>query len=166
VQGNNSIWEKLRETWLKCNVDVTFHECNHLTSFACCVRDSHGKFILAQTKWQRANMTVLEGEAVALLDAIHFANVNRWNRIVFESDSATLVQALSSPGHGDSEFYAIVSSIIFQLSLHSNFEVRFVRRQANMVAHTLASASCSWASHCIFYSYPSCVEYWLINDNN
>jgi len=28
-----------------------------------------------------------------------------------------------------------------------------------MVAHSLAS-------HRIFYSYPSCIEHWLINDNN
>jgi len=96
---------------------------------------------------------------------IHFADVNRWDRVVFESDSASLVQTLSSPGHGDSEFCAIVSSIIYQLSLHSNFEVKFVRRQANMVAHALARAACSWASHCIFYFYPSCIDQWLINDS-
>jgi len=77
VQGNNSVWEKPRETWLKCNVDAAFHVDNHLTSFACCVRDSHEQFIRAQTKWQQANMTVLEGGAIALLDAIHFADVNR-----------------------------------------------------------------------------------------
>ena len=64
--------------------------------------------------------------------------------------SATLVQALSSPSHGDLEFYTIVSNIIYQLSLHFNFEVKFVRRQANMVAHTLAGAVCSWVSHRIF----------------
>jgi len=63
-------------------------------------------------------MTVLEGEAVALLEVIQFADVNRWNRVVFESDSYTLVQALSSSTHGDSEFYAIVSSIIYQLFVH------------------------------------------------
>ena len=111
-------------------------------------------------------MTVLEGEAVALLEALHFADANIWDRVVFESDSSTLVQALSSPCKGDSEFYAIVSSIIYQLSLHSNFEVKFVRRQANMAAHSLARAACSWASHRIFYSYPSCIEHWLINDNS
>jgi len=92
-------------------------------------------------------MTVLEGEAVALLDAIHFAYVKRWDRVVFESDSATLVQALTSQGHGDSKFYAIIYSIIYHLSLHSNFEVKFVRRQANMVAHTLARVACSWVSY-------------------
>ena len=79
-------------------------------------------------------MTVLEKDAVALLDVIHFVDVNRWDRVVFESDSSTLVQALLSPGHGDSEFYAIISSISYQLSLHSNFKVKFVRRQVNMVA--------------------------------
>ncbi|AES61323.1 hypothetical protein MTR_1g082540 [Medicago truncatula] len=87
-------------------------------------------------------MAVLEGEAVVLLNVIHFADVNKWDRVVFESDSITLVQ----------------------LSLHSNFEVKFVTRQANM--HTLARAACSWASHRIFNSYPSCIEYWLINDNS
>jgi len=111
-------------------------------------------------------MTVLEGEALALLKALHFADANRWDRVVFESDSSTLVQALSSSGHGDSEFYVIVSSIIYQFFLHSNFEVKFVRRQANMVAHSLATAACSWASHRIFDSYPSCIEHWLINDNS
>jgi len=88
-------------------------------------------------------MTILEKEAVALLEALHFADANRWNRVVFESDSSTIVQALSSLNHGDSELYANVSSIIYQLSLHSNFEVKFVRRQANMVAHTLVRAACS-----------------------
>jgi len=111
-------------------------------------------------------MTILEGEAVALLDAIHFADVNGWNRVVFESNSSTLVQALSSPDHGDSEFYPIVSSIIYQLSLHSNFEVKYVRRQANIVAHILARVARSWASQRIFYFYPSCIEYMLINDNS
>jgi len=83
VQGNNSVWEKSSETWLKCNVDAAFHDCNHITTFACCVRDSRSQFIWAQTKWQRANMTVLEGEAVALLEALHFADANRWDRVVF-----------------------------------------------------------------------------------
>ena len=159
------VWEKPNESWLKCNVDAAFHDRNHITSFVCCVRDSRGQFIRAQTKWQRANMTVLEGEAVALLEALHFADANRWDRVVFESDSSTLVQALSSLGHGDSKFYAIVSST-YQLSLHSNFKVNFVRRQTIMVAYTLARANCTWASHCIFNSYLSCIEHWLINNNS
>jgi hypothetical protein len=111
-------------------------------------------------------MIGLEGEAVALLEALHFVDANRWDWIVFESDSFTLVQALSSSGHGDSGFYVIVSSIIYQLSLHSNFKVKSVRRQANMAAHTLTRTTCFWTNHRIFGSYLSCIEYWLINDNS
>lgn len=37
------------------------------------------------------NMTVLEGEATALFDAIYFADENKWNWVVFESDLATRV---------------------------------------------------------------------------
>jgi len=44
-------------------------------------------------------MTVLEGEAVALLEALHFADANRRDRVVLETDSSTLVQALSFPGY-------------------------------------------------------------------
>jgi hypothetical protein len=109
-------------------------------------------------------MTVLEGEAMTLLDAIKLDADSGWNRVIFESESSILVQSLSSHCYGESEFYAIVSSIIAQLSLHSNFKVNFIRRQANTVAHTLARVACSWASHRIFYVYHSCIEHCLIND--
>lgn len=82
-------------------MDAVFHDLNHITSFACCVRDFCGQFIRAQTKLQRANLTVLKGDAVSLHDVIHIADVKRWDRVVFVSDSATLVQTLSSSGDGD-----------------------------------------------------------------
>ena len=57
------------------------------------------------------------------------------------------MQALSSMDHIDLEFYAIVSSIIYQLSLHFNFEVEFVRRQTNMIAHILSKTTCIFNSY-------------------
>jgi ribonuclease HI len=111
-------------------------------------------------------MTVLEREALALLEAIRFAEQQGWDKVIFESDSATLVTALSSLRRGNSEFQAIVSCIVTSLALHSNFKVKFIRRQANMVAHTLARATCSWASHRIFELYPLCIEQHLSNDIN
>ena len=61
-------------------------------------------------------MTVLEREAVALLEALHFADANRWEGVVFESDSSTLVQALSSLGHGSLRIRLIYSSASFIVS--------------------------------------------------
>ncbi|PNX71571.1 hypothetical protein L195_g027451, partial [Trifolium pratense] len=45
------------------------------------------------------------------------------------------------------------SSIIKTLFLiYPNIEVKFIKRQANRVAHTLARAAYSWSSRCIFDS--------------
>lgn len=109
-------------------------------------------------------MTVLEGEAMALLEVIQFAEQNGWEKVVFESDSATVVNALSSHRRSDFEFQAIISCIVAKLVLHSNFKLKFIRRQANMVARTLARAAYSSASRRVFEFYPPCIEQYVIND--
>jgi len=44
--------------------------------------------------------------------------------------------------------------------------MKFVRRKTNMVTYILARVVCSCVSPRIFYSYPSCIKYCLINDNS
>lgn len=58
--------------------------------------------------------------------------------MIFESDSETLVASLNDKHHGVSEFFDIVSNIIYKLTLYSNFEVKFIRRQTNMTTYTFA----------------------------
>jgi len=74
------------------------------------------------------------------------------------------VDCISSPTRGKSEFHALVPLIKRILILHSNFEVKFVRRQTNMATHTLARAACSWTSHRIFEICPPCIDSILSND--
>jgi hypothetical protein len=64
---------------------------------------------------------------------------------------------IKSQFRGVSEFCAIISSMAASLSLHPSFEVKFVRRQANMDAHTLARVAISWASHRIIEIIPPCI---------
>jgi len=98
--------------------------------------------------------------------AIQVANDKDWHRVIFESDSNTLVDCISSPTRGRSKFHALVSLIKSILVLHPDFEVKFVRRQANMAAHTLVGAACSWASHRVFEICPPCIDTILSNDMN
>jgi hypothetical protein len=60
----------------------------------------------------------------------------------------------------DSTFSLLIFSIRSLLSLVSNFEVKFLRRQANMVAHTLAMTTYSRPRRCIFESIPPYNKYW------
>jgi hypothetical protein len=44
------------------------------------------------------------------------------------------------------------------------FEVKYIKRQANMVAHTLARAAYSLSRRTIFDSTPRCIETLLSNE--
>ncbi|PNX77970.1 hypothetical protein L195_g033943 [Trifolium pratense] len=57
---------------------------------------------------------------------------------IFESDSQTVVRALQTSYGGVSMFSVLISSIKNMLPLNSNFDVKFIKRQANSVAHKLA----------------------------
>jgi len=41
-------------------------------------------------------MSVLEGEAMVLVEAIRFVSSKGWHNVIFESDSCTLVNSLLS----------------------------------------------------------------------
>jgi ribonuclease HI len=87
-----------------------------------------------------------------------FTNVN------FESDSKIVVDAISSSQLGISEFSLLISNIKSLLLSNPNFEVKFVKRQTNMVAHSFARAAYSIASCRIFYLILRCIDNYLIND--
>jgi hypothetical protein len=50
------------------------------------------------------------------------------------------------------------------LCSNPNFVVKFIKRQANMVAHTLARAAISWSSCCTFELLPPCITSLLHNE--
>jgi ribonuclease HI len=106
----------------------------------------------------------LEGEAITILEAIRVASTIGWSNIIFESDSKVVVDAVHSNHHGNSEWSSLISSIKSLLHFHSNFEVKFTKRQANMAAHSLARAACSWSSRMFFNIVPRCIEPIIINE--
>ncbi|GAU47873.1 hypothetical protein TSUD_404450, partial [Trifolium subterraneum] len=139
-------WEKPALDWVKCNVDVAFVAGSGRTSMGLCFRDNSGHFIAGMTQWQQTVISSVEGEAWALLLAMEEARHRGLNRVQFESDSKVLVEAIHMKRRGNSEFLSIVHDILSLMSSFINFEVKFLRRQANLVAHTLARAANSWAS--------------------
>ncbi|GAU17878.1 hypothetical protein TSUD_330040 [Trifolium subterraneum] len=117
-------WEKPALDWVKCNVDVAFVSGSGRTSMGLCFRDNNGHFMAAMEEARHRGL----------------------NRVQFESDSKVLIEAIHMKRRGNSEFLSIVHDILSLMSSFINFEVKFVRRQANLVAHTLARAANSWAS--------------------
>ncbi|GAU31734.1 hypothetical protein TSUD_215360 [Trifolium subterraneum] len=134
-------WEKPALGWVKCNVDVTFVSGFGRTSVGLCFRDNSGQFMAGMTQWQQTVISPVEGEAWTLLLAMEEARYRGLDQVQFESDSKVLIEAIHMKHRGNSEFLSIVHDILNFMSSFLNFEVKFVRRQANSIVHTLARAA-------------------------
>ncbi|GAU13359.1 hypothetical protein TSUD_192710 [Trifolium subterraneum] len=149
-------WEKPALDWVKCNVDVAFVSGSERTSVGLCFRDNGGHFMAGMTHWQQT--------VIALLLAMEEARHRGLDRVQFESGSKVLIEAIHMKRRGNSEFLSIVHDILNLMSTFINFEVKFVSRQANLVAHTLARTANSWAGFHRFENIPFCIEHLVFNE--
>jgi ribonuclease HI len=159
-------WQQPPTGFLKCNVDASFFHSDGATGWGWCVRDSRGFFQLAGTNVVHSTLNVLEGEALAILEAMEEMIHRGITFVIFESDSKLVVDAILSTHVGISEFSVLISHIQDLLRMHNYFEVKYVKRQANMVAHSLARAAFSMSRRRIFDSVPRCIESYLINETS
>jgi len=66
---------------------------------------------------------------------------------------------------GVSDFSAIINECSRLLCTDlTNTYVKFIRRQANKMAHSLTREAPSEASFCIFYNIPTCIETIPLNE--
>ncbi|CAJ2637965.1 unnamed protein product [Trifolium pratense] len=150
--------------WLKCNVDAAFFVGAGRTAMGACFHNNSGEFMDGITQWQQLTLSTEEGEACTLLQAMNEAKSRGFESVQFESDSQVLVDAIRTKRRGNSEFLSIVNEIILVMLSCVNLEVKFIRRQVNSVAHTLARAANSWTSFHRFEIIPSCIEFFIINE--
>jgi ribonuclease HI len=113
-----------------------------------------GRFIVAGTTWIDGCCSILEGESIALIEALKVMEQRGYSHVVFETDSKCVVDAINHFRGGISEFSLLVSNINNTLSRNQNFVIKFVKRQVNMIAHTLARAAISWSRSCTFETLP------------
>ncbi|GAU43459.1 hypothetical protein TSUD_140970 [Trifolium subterraneum] len=104
-------WQKPRDGWWKCNVDVSLSQIPGATGWGWCVRNSVGLFVAAGTNNCMHKYTAAEGEATTILEAMREAISRGWTNIVFESDSKVVVDAIQANSQGISELCSIISSI-------------------------------------------------------
>ncbi|XP_058784658.1 uncharacterized protein LOC131659490 [Vicia villosa] len=165
-RASNLRWVPPVEGSFKCNVDAGYNNSRGTTNRDWCMRDHMGSFMFAGAAWDFSHYPILEAEALALKEAIQSAIDMEMQNVIFECDSLRMVQAIHGKFQGVSEFSCIISSIHRLLFNFPNFKVKFVKRQANMVAHSIAKAANSWTRRSLFHMIPLCIEQLLFNDMN
>jgi hypothetical protein len=86
------------------------------------------------------------------------------SHVIFETDSKSIGDAIQHFRGGNSEFSSIICHINNILLLNSNFVVKFIKRQTNMVAHMLARTTISWFRRYIADTIPLCIIILLNNE--
>ena len=88
-------------------------------------------------------VTVLEAEDVGLEEALKWIQSLAAGQVVVESDSFTVVNALLRNTEYVSEVGSTIECCRYILCQRSDVKVQHVRRQANKVAHNIASLPCA-----------------------
>jgi ribonuclease HI len=145
-------------------VDAGIHADARKTTAGWCVRDYRGHLILGGSSWIHGKCSPNEGEALALFEAMKELQHRGFHDVIFETDAHNIVHALRRRNTGVSEFSSIIYKIKCMLSLNVGFEVKPIRRQANMIAHTIARAAISWSRRHIFDSVLPCINNLLHNE--
>nr|KYP69497.1 hypothetical protein KK1_008688 [Cajanus cajan] len=151
---------------MKCNTDAAIFKDTNSYSFTFCLRDNHGRFKAATTGWYHGLSPPHEAEAIACIEAMSWLTNSSYENVQVELDCKTVVDDLHGSNQLLSEYGLLIQKGRSILASHKNLSVRFIRRQANHVAHSLARAARSYASPHTFDFIPPCITPLIMKEIN
>ncbi|XP_073041711.1 uncharacterized protein [Primulina eburnea] len=95
-QEEDGRWTKPPDLSMKCNVDATLFKDQQAVGFGAVIRDSAGTFIMSKSCMRNGLPEVKEAEALALIEAIQWTLSLDLQDVIFESDSQTVMNAITS----------------------------------------------------------------------
>ncbi|XP_073049166.1 uncharacterized protein [Primulina eburnea] len=132
------LWHPPPESFVKCNIDAAFPNGADVTGLEMVLRDDSGGFIGCRSSVYYGKLLVKEGEAMVLVEAINWVRNMGYQKVVFELDSKSVVDAVGRTGEDLSEFASIIARCKLLMTDKPEHTVRFVRRIANELSHTFS----------------------------
>ncbi|KAI4979005.1 hypothetical protein ZWY2020_015758 [Hordeum vulgare] len=132
-------WEPPQEEFIKINLDGAFTPGNLFSGWGIAARDCSGRLLLARAGRQEHVSCAFGAELHALSAAVTTATEMGTTRVVFETDSQLLTEAMDTSRTDASPYTAIIEDPKYQLKLwFTHWSVITCNRSSNMVAHVLA----------------------------
>jgi hypothetical protein len=133
-------WSPPSSEFLKINTDGSFYSQSHTGGWGFTIRDEGGVLLAAGAGNLEHVSNALHAEALGMLYALNTSARIGCNRVIFETDSVVLKQAVSSKEYDLSPLGALFQEIKIQLDV--NFDVvklNVCPRSCNTAAHSLAA---------------------------
>ncbi|CAJ2632579.1 unnamed protein product [Trifolium pratense] len=156
--------------WMKSIIerykfDASFSYLHNKVGIGMCIRDDQERFGRAKTEWLEPILDVEIGEAMGLLSALKWIEELHFYDTGVEVDCKRVVGGLYSKRNFNSDFGVILSDCKVLLATNLvNSNVKFIRRQANEVAHSFARMVTSLASFHNFLDIPTCIYDIIMNE--
>ena len=118
------------------------------------LRNNEGQFLAAKTKKSAGEISVVEAEAVGIMEALSWIkDMGKQNEeVIIEADSKLSVDAIAGQKVNFLEVGEIIETCKQMLSNLCRASIVFVRKNANWVAHEVARIPCLVNSHNLFTS--------------
>lgn len=164
VSGNVSSGQVQEVKWcaptkgrLKVNVDASVIPGAESFPVDMIIRDHFGKFIQAKNLRRSGSVSSFEVEVWGVYEALEWLEDLQINNADVETDSQLTVNTLRKDMKYNLEVGDVLEDCRSILRSNPNVLIFFVKRLANMVAHSLVRVPCRVNCHNIFMSPPSVV---------
>jgi ribonuclease HI len=134
-------WQAPRQGIVKLNSDGAIREESGVAASGGVARDARG-FKGAWCRTYHAITDPLIIEALALRDSVLFAKQQGFMKVIFETDCEQLVRLWNDRRSQRSSIAPILSEVEEYSFMFLSFDLCFVRRTANSVAHECAQYAC------------------------
>lgn len=139
----------------KVNVDASWHQGAGSFSVGMVLRDHSGSFVEGRTISLPQASDVLEAETLGIREALSWVKDMTGRKVSVESDSLVAVNAINGMNKFLLEVGHIIDHCRILLQSMLGVSVRYIRKQANEVAHGLAKMPCLVNCFVIFTSPPT-----------
>ena len=132
-------WQRPPDNTHKVNFDASLYAETGRGAWGCVVRNSQGEFLAARSGYLEHMAGPLHAEMSACVRAVEAAAELGIHRVMFESDSSVLVNALNSDEYDRSTIGVLLrGSHSLCFGNFESFVFSFCKRECNKVAHELA----------------------------
>lgn len=155
----DSKWQAPTNGTLKVNVDASVFPGAQSFTVGMVLRDQRGDFLAGKCATFNMVDSVFEAEAIGVREALSWINEIQIHQaeIIVETDSSLTAKAITGPGTNLLEVGEVINICKHKISNLVDTSIRFVRKNANRVAHELARFPCLVNSHVCFTSPPTCL---------